>query len=167
MANSNAPFGFSQRNGLGSSPTFENFELPNGGIDYNTAAIYAGDPVVRQGSGDGTIKQALFNVMKNALEAMDRGGDIHVSLTSDDEWIILSIRDTGVGIPADKMTRVFDAYYTTKASGGGIGMLILLRIMRAHGGTVDIQSTPDVGTNVILRFPLKHRRVRTLEAPKS
>ena len=113
------------------------------------------------------IKQALFNVMKNALEAMDRGGDIHVKLSSDDEWVVLSIRDTGVGIPADKLTRVFDAYYTTKASGGGIGMLILLRILRAHGGTVDIQSTPDVGTTVILRFPLKHRRVRTLEAPKS
>ena len=113
------------------------------------------------------IKQALFNVMKNALEARDRGGDIHVKLTSDDEWVVLSIRDTGVGIPADKLTRVFDAYYTTKASGGGIGMLILLRILRAHGGTVDIQSTPDVGTTVILRFPLKHRRIRTLEAPKA
>ena len=113
------------------------------------------------------IKQALFNVMKNALEAMDRGGDIHVKLTSDDEWVVLSIRDTGVGIPADKLTRIFDAYYTTKASGGGIGMLILLRILRAHGGTVDIQSTPDVGTTVILRFPLKHRRIRTLEAPKA
>jgi signal transduction histidine kinase len=46
-------------------------------------------------------------------------------------------------------------------------MLILLRIMRAHGGTVDIQSTPDIGTTVILRFPLKHRRVRTIDAPKS
>lgn len=113
------------------------------------------------------IKQALFNVMKNALEAMDRGGDIHVSLSTDDEWVILAIRDTGVGIPADKLTRVFDAYYTTKASGGGIGMLILLRILRAHGGTVDIQSTPDVGTTVTLRFPLKNRRIRTLDAPKA
>ena len=113
------------------------------------------------------IKQALFNVMKNALEAMDRGGDIHVRLTSDDECVVLAIADTGVGIPADKLTRVFDAYYTTKASGGGIGMLVLLRILRAHGGTVDIQSTPDVGTTVTLRFPLKNRRVRTLDAPRA
>ena len=45
-----------------------------------------------------------------AGSAMDRGGDIHVKLTSDDEWVVLSIRDTGVGIPADKLTRVFDAY---------------------------------------------------------
>jgi signal transduction histidine kinase len=113
------------------------------------------------------VKQALFNVMKNALEAMDRGGDIFVRLEADDEWVELSVKDTGVGIPADKLTRVFDAYYTTKASGGGLGMLILLRILRAHGGTVDIQSTPNVGTTVTLRFPLKHRRVKTLDAPRA
>lgn len=72
-----------------------------------------------------------------------------------------------MGIPADKLKRVFDAYFTTKESGGGIGMLILLRIMRSHGGRVEIQSTEGVGTTVTLRFPLKHRRVRTLDAPKS
>lgn len=57
MANTNSPFGFSQRSGLGSAPTFENAENGNGGIDYNTAAIYYGDPVQRVGSGDGTITQ--------------------------------------------------------------------------------------------------------------
>ena len=113
------------------------------------------------------VKQALFNVMKNALEAMDRGGDIFINFSADDEWVILSVKDTGVGIAADKLTRVFDAYYTTKESGGGLGMLILLKILRAHGGMVDIQSTPNVGTMVTLRFPLKHRRVRTLDAPKA
>lgn len=113
------------------------------------------------------IKQAIFNVMKNALEAMDRGGEIFINLSADDEWVVLAVKDTGVGIPADKLTRIFDAYYTTKASGGGLGMLILLRILRSHGGTVDIQSTPDVGTTVTLRFPLKHRRVRTLDVPKA
>ncbi|MEY3583570.1 MAG: hypothetical protein RJA48_653 [Verrucomicrobiota bacterium] len=113
------------------------------------------------------VKQALFNVMKNALEAMDRGGEVFIHLEADDEWVVLSVKDTGVGIPADKLTRVFDAYYTTKASGGGLGMLILLRILRAHGGTVDIQSTPNIGTTVTLRFPLKHRRVKTLDAPRA
>jgi len=113
------------------------------------------------------IKQALFNVLKNSLEAMDRGGDIFITISSDDDWVVLAVKDTGVGIPADKLTRVFDAYYTTKESGGGLGMLILLKILRAHGGTVDIQSTPQVGTTVTLRFPLKHRRVRTLDAPRA
>jgi signal transduction histidine kinase len=113
------------------------------------------------------IKQALFNVMKNSLEALDRGGDIFVNFSTDDEWVILAVKDTGVGIPADKLTRVFDAYYSTKASGGGLGMMILLKILRAHGGMVDLESTPNVGTTVTLRFPLKHRRVRTLDAPKA
>ncbi|MFM8905357.1 MAG: sensor histidine kinase [Verrucomicrobiota bacterium] len=113
------------------------------------------------------VKQALFNVLKNALEAMDRGGEIDVAIAHDDEWVSVEVRDTGVGIPVERLTRVFDAYYTTKGSGAGVGMLILLRIMRAHGGTVDIRSTPGSGTAVTLRFPLRHRRVRTLEAPKA
>lgn len=58
MANTNAPFGFWQRQGTGSSPTYEQTENGNGGIDYNTSAIYYGDPVVRVGSGDGTVEQA-------------------------------------------------------------------------------------------------------------
>jgi len=58
MANSNAPFGFAQRQGTGSSPTYELTSFRNGGIDYNATAIYFGDPVVRVGTGDGTIKQA-------------------------------------------------------------------------------------------------------------
>ena len=110
----------------------------------------------------GQVKQALFNVIKNALEAMDRGGKITVRARSDDEWVVLEVADTGVGISADKLTRVFDAYYTTKADGNGLGLLIVLRILRAHGGGVDVASTPGKGTTVTLRFPQKHRRVRLL-----
>ena len=110
----------------------------------------------------GQVKQALFNVIKNALEAMDRGGQITVRARSDDEWVVLEVADTGVGISADKLTRVFDAYYTTKADGNGLGLLIVLRILRAHGGRVDVASTPGKGTTVTLRFPQKHRRVRLL-----
>ena len=57
MANVSAPFGFWQRGGLGSAPTYEQFENGNGGIDYNAGAIYYGDPVLRAGSGDGTLVQ--------------------------------------------------------------------------------------------------------------
>ncbi len=110
----------------------------------------------------GQVKQALFNVIKNALEAMDRGGQITVRARSDDEWVVLEVADTGVGISAEKLTRVFDAYYTTKADGNGLGLLIVLRILRAHGGRVDVASAPGKGTTVTLRFPQKHRRVRLL-----
>jgi two-component system, sporulation sensor kinase E len=110
----------------------------------------------------GQVKQALFNVIKNALEAMDRGGQITVRARSDDEWVVLEVADTGVGISAEKLTRIFDAYYTTKADGNGLGLLIVLRILRAHGGRVDVASAPGKGTTVTLRFPQKHRRVRLL-----
>lgn len=110
----------------------------------------------------GQVQQALFNVLKNALEAMDRGGQITIRARADDEWVVLEVADTGVGIPADRLTRVFDAYYTTKADGNGLGLLIVLRILRAHGGQVDVASTPGQGTTVTLRFPQKHRRVRLL-----
>lgn len=110
----------------------------------------------------GQVQQALFNVLKNALEAMDRGGELTVRARSEDDWVVLEVADTGVGIPADRLTRVFDAYYTTKADGSGLGLLIVLRIMRAHGGRVDIASEPGKGTTVTLRFPQRHRRVRLL-----
>jgi signal transduction histidine kinase len=93
---------------------------------------------------------------------MDRGGQITVRARSDDEWVVLEVADTGVGISAEKLTRVFDAYYTTKADGNGLGLLIVLRILRAHGGRVDVASAPGKGTTVTLRFPQKHRRVRLL-----
>lgn len=110
----------------------------------------------------GQVQQALFNVLKNALEAMDRGGDLTIRARSEDDWVVLEVSDTGVGIPADKLTRVFDAYYTTKADGSGLGLLIVLRILRAHGGRVDVSSVPGKGTTVTLRFPQRHRRVRLL-----
>ncbi len=108
------------------------------------------------------VQQALFNVLKNALEAMDRGGELTLRARSEDDWVVLEVTDTGVGIPADKLTRVFDAYYTTKRDGSGLGLLIVLRILRAHGGRVDIASQPGKGTTVTLRFPQRHRRVRLL-----
>ena len=108
------------------------------------------------------VQQALFNVLKNALEAMDRGGELTLRARSEDDWVVLEVADTGVGIPAEKLTRVFDAYYTTKRDGSGLGLLIVLRILRAHGGRVDISSQPGKGTTVTLRFPQRHRRVRLL-----
>jgi signal transduction histidine kinase len=93
---------------------------------------------------------------------MDRGGELTVRARSEDDWVVLEVADTGVGIPSDKLTRVFDAYYTTKSDGSGLGLLIVLRILRAHGGRVDIASEPGKGTTVTLRFPQRHRRVRRL-----
>jgi len=108
------------------------------------------------------IKQVLFNVIKNALDAMDRGGRLRITTRIDDEFIYLYLADTGVGISQEDMARVFEPYFTTKASGHGLGMMIIQRIMRAHGGQIGLDSREGRGTVVTLQFPQKHRRLRML-----
>ncbi|WP_269537616.1 sensor histidine kinase [Cerasicoccus fimbriatus] len=110
------------------------------------------------------IKQVFFNVVKNAMEAMDAGGDLRIASREDDEFVFLSFADTGVGIAQEDLSKIFQPYHTTKSSGNGLGMMICRRIMRDHGGQIGLDSRPDAGTVVTLQFPKKHRRMRLLEA---
>lgn len=115
------------------------------------------------------IKQVLFNILKNAREAMTAGGRVKIRTRSDDEFIYLMIADTGAGISEENLNRVFQPYFSTKTGGSGLGLMIVERIMRAHGGQIGIDSRVDRGTVVTLQFPQIHRRTRLLEsgAPSS
>lgn len=116
-------------------------------------------------SGDfNQIKQVFFNLLKNAMEAMDRGGVITLSAEADDEFVCVAVRDTGVGMEREAVSRIFDPFFTTKEGGHGLGMMIVMRILRAHGAQIDVDSAPGEGTTVTLRFPQRHRRMRMLEA---
>lgn len=116
-------------------------------------------------SGDfNQIKQVFFNLLKNAMEAMDRGGVITLSAEADDEFVCVAVRDTGVGMERDAVSRIFDPFFTTKEGGHGLGMMIVMRILRAHGAQIDVDSAPGEGTTVTLRFPQRHRRMRMLES---
>ncbi len=115
-------------------------------------------------SGDfNQLKQVFFNILKNAMEAMDSGGVITLSASADDAYVCVSVRDTGVGMERDAVSRIFDPFFTTKEGGHGLGMMIVMRIMRAHGALIDVDSAPGRGTTVTLRFPQRHRRMRMLE----
>jgi len=109
------------------------------------------------------LKQVYFNLLKNARHAMKRGGVIKVHSSSDDEFVYLRIGDNGEGISEEDLPRVFQPYFTTKKGGHGLGMMIVERIMRDHGGQVGIDSRRGVGTVVTLQFPQKTRRIRMLE----
>lgn len=109
------------------------------------------------------LKQVLFNILKNARQAMKDGGTIRVAASSDDEFVYLRIADSGEGIAEEELPRVFQPYFSTKKGGHGLGMMIVERIMRDHGGQVGIDSKKGVGTVVTLQFPQKHRRIRLLE----
>jgi PAS domain S-box-containing protein len=108
------------------------------------------------------IKQVFFNIIKNAVEAMQPGGALRIRSHADDDNVYLLFGDTGAGIKQDDLLRLFQPYHTTKTGGSGLGLMIVQRIMRDHGGQVGIESKEGVGTLVTLQFPRRDRRVRML-----
>jgi two-component system, sporulation sensor kinase E len=110
------------------------------------------------------MKQAFYNVIKNGLEAMKQRGIMRIRTDKDDSHVIVSFTDTGGGISADNLSRVFEPYFSTKTAGTGLGLLIVRRIVREHGGELSIQSNEGKGLTLTIRLPYIDRRVRMLEA---
>jgi signal transduction histidine kinase len=108
------------------------------------------------------VKQVFFNITKNALDAMQPGGRLKIRARADDDSVHLLFGDSGSGIKQEDLVRLFQPYHTTKPGGHGLGLMIVQRIMREHGGQVGIESKEGVGTVVTLQFPRKDRRVRML-----
>src|SRR5436853_7871405 len=110
------------------------------------------------------MKQAFYNVIKNSFEAMKARGILRIRTDKDDSHVIVRFTDTGGGISAENLSRVFEPYFTTKTSGTGLGLLIVRRIVREHGGELSIESRAGKGLTVTIRLPYIDRRVRMLEA---
>ena len=110
----------------------------------------------------GQIKQVFFNLIKNAMEAMQPCGKLRVLARSDDEFVYIQFIDTGSGISEDELSRILQPYYTTKKEGHGLGMMIVQRIIRDHGAQLGIESRKGEGTAITLQFPQQHRRTRLL-----
>ena len=109
------------------------------------------------------IKQVFFNLIKNALEAMPDGGALKVVFAVGDAYVDISFSDTGKGIAADELSRVFEPYHTTKAKGSGLGLMIVQRIIEEHGGEIELTSKLEEGTCFKIRLPRSERRVRMLK----
>ena len=139
---------------------FEGRELADRGIAVE-AELPAGTPVIMADRDQ--LKQVFFNLIKNAMEAMQPGGRLTLKVRTADDSVYVAIADTGSGIKAEDLVRLFQPYHTTKISGHGLGLMIVQRILRDHGGHVGIESKDGVGTVVTLQFPQKHRRVKMLE----
>ncbi|MFZ5496836.1 MAG: two-component system sensor histidine kinase NtrB [Verrucomicrobiota bacterium] len=138
---------------------FQARELADRGIKVEVE-MPAGTPVIMADRDQ--LKQVFFNLIKNAMEAMQPGGRLSVKLRADDDSVYVALADTGSGIKAEDLAKLFQPYHTTKVSGHGLGLMIVQRILRDHGGHVGIESKEGVGTVVTLQFPQKHRRVRML-----
>jgi signal transduction histidine kinase len=99
------------------------------------------------------IKQVIWNVVRNALEATSAGGRLDVSTQAVDGHVTIEVADGGPGIPAERQARLFEPFQTTKPGGSGLGLAIAHRIVTAHGGTIDVVSEPGLGTRVRVDLP--------------
>lgn len=111
------------------------------------------------------IQQVLVNLIKNAMQAMTRGGTLTLQTGEGSDGVWVSVADTGGGIPEDQLNRIFEPFYTTKKKGSGLGLMLVQRIVRAHGGRIDLQSQVGRGTTFRIWLPLHERNPRLLEAP--
>ena len=111
----------------------------------------------------GQMEQVFFNLLKNALEAMKDGSAIDIVLSSDDQDVSVSFRDSGVGMTADQLAHLFEPYRTSKERGTGLGLMISKRIVTDHGGTIAAESDPGSGTTFTVTLPRLERRVRVLK----
>jgi PAS domain S-box-containing protein len=108
------------------------------------------------------MKQAFYNIIKNGMQAMGPDGELSVRSDMDDYEVTVTFADTGEGMDAGQMRRVFEPYYTTKKSGTGLGLLIVRRIVREHGGEIEINSRRHEGTRLVMHLPREQRPVRFL-----
>jgi len=100
------------------------------------------------------LKQAVLNVVVNAIEAMPEGGELRFESTAGEDLVEIRVSDTGPGIPSELRDKIFRLYFTTKDQGSGIGLAMTFRIVQLHDGTIDFTSEPGKGTTFSIRLPL-------------
>ncbi len=100
------------------------------------------------------MKQVLLNLALNGLEAMPRGGTLTITASVQVQSLMLTVEDTGQGMPAELLSRIFEPYVTTKDKGMGLGLTIARRIVEAHGGKIEVESRPRDGTRFTIRLPM-------------
>jgi two-component system, sporulation sensor kinase E len=109
------------------------------------------------------MKQVFFNIIRNSLQAMTKGGILHIRTELQDDRIMIAVRDTGGGIPSEVLQHIFEPYFTTKTEGSGLGLMIVQRVIRQHGGLVEVSSEQGRGTTFRLFLPIAEKRTRLLE----
>jgi two-component system, sporulation sensor kinase E len=109
------------------------------------------------------MKQAFYNIIRNSSQAMRSGGILRIFTGLEPDYVAVAFTDTGGGIDPDAMSKVFNPYFTTKENGSGLGLLIVRRIVREHGGDIELRSDTGRGLTVTIRLPHGDRRARMLE----
>jgi signal transduction histidine kinase len=102
------------------------------------------------------FKQAVFNLVLNAEHAMPSGGELILTTRREGDAVVLDVTDTGVGMTDEVLSRIFDAFFSTRPAGSGLGLPTTRKIVEEHGGTIHVQSEPGKGSRFTIRLPLSH-----------
>jgi signal transduction histidine kinase len=121
--------------------------------------LEADPPVIRGNSGK--LQQVFLNLVLNARDAMEGGGTLTIRTSTDHAIARVEVTDTGQGIPAEHLARIYDPFFTTKAArkGTGLGLAVTYGIVQEHGGSIEVHSQPGSGTTFQLEFPLTRKPV--------
>ena len=129
---------------------FLQFELKEAGIEL----VQEFSEIPKIELDEKSLKQALLNLIKNAIEAMPHGGTLWIGTSGQRETVTVRIRDTGVGIPEDIVGKIFEPYFTTKDFSSGLGLTVVYKIIKEHSGEVSVSSRAGEGTTFTLTFPV-------------
>ncbi|PLR76659.1 PAS domain-containing sensor histidine kinase [Bacillus sp. V3-13] len=99
------------------------------------------------------MKQVLINIIQNGIEAMPAGGEILITIKQDQNYIYISVKDQGIGIPEERMSKLGEPFYSTKEKGTGLGLMICNKILKTHKGNLHIESKENEGTTVNIILP--------------
>jgi len=105
------------------------------------------------------IRQVFINLIKNALHAMPKGGTLRIRTQTKEKVCLIHFQDSGVGISDEELPRIFEAYYTTKEEGSGLGLVIVYQIIREHGGRIEVASKPDAGATFSVVLPIRKEKL--------
>jgi signal transduction histidine kinase len=99
------------------------------------------------------MRQVLLNLISNAIESMESGGEVRITAREQDAWLHLSVEDDGPGMNPEELEQALELHFTTKDKGTGLGLPISQRIVERHGGTLNVESREGTGTKVTIRIP--------------
>jgi signal transduction histidine kinase len=105
------------------------------------------------------LTQVLLNLVVNAVEAMPDGGELTLSTLVEGNWLRIMVRDSGQGISPDAAAKIFEPFYTTKATGTGLGLAVSYGIIQRHGGRIEVVGSPGQGTTFTISLPLDRQTV--------
>lgn len=109
------------------------------------------------------VRQALLNLVQNSFAAMPDGGTLSLTTKLDGDVVLVKVKDSGIGIDEEKLTKIFEPYFTTKATGTGLGLTTVYKVMKEHGGDIHVTSEVGKGTCFTLEFPVPVSQRNVLE----